>query len=355
MAGERKSKTDSLEDRFLSFLSSLDGAESIDDDVAEIDLEYRERADFLLNGRKIVLEVKSLKDDPEYKVEERLEKHRIREEFPLFYGTRDLKDVLKHLPGGDQINQEVFHALTRSIQGGVEKADRQIASTKESLGLPDACGVVAILNEEIGILSPNVIAFAVQRVLSKKKDGDLRYRNISYALILNESHVTRVDDQTDAFSIILLEGPCCSNDPAAEKYLDELPGKWSESQAAPLLSMSDPKKFPELHFEQTNSAVLNENVGTIRRQDLWRRNYHENRYLESLSDDAYFQHLAMIFDSYAPHMLVGADKLPEQKVREFLEGWTHALEEGNLRGVDMRHLYLHSEFMKNQSSEERGE
>ena len=153
MADQEKTERGSLEERFLEFLSSLRGVESIDDDFTKIELGCGPRADFLLDERRIILEVKTLKVDPKYKVEKRLNKYRARDDFPLFFGTQDIQGVLKHLHDGEAINEEIFHAITRSIQAGVEKANRQIGSTMVSLGLPGACGVVAMLNNSRSCMS----------------------------------------------------------------------------------------------------------------------------------------------------------------------------------------------------------
>ena len=80
-----------LEGRFMAFLEQLEGAESIDDTWSDAELSHGKRADFLLDQRRIVLEIKSLQADPEYKVEERLSAHRGRPEFPAFYWESDLK------------------------------------------------------------------------------------------------------------------------------------------------------------------------------------------------------------------------------------------------------------------------
>jgi hypothetical protein len=50
----------SLEERFKTFLGQLDNAESIDDMLSEAELAFGRRADFLLDGRHIALEIKSL-------------------------------------------------------------------------------------------------------------------------------------------------------------------------------------------------------------------------------------------------------------------------------------------------------
>ena len=49
---------------------------TVEDTLTEEELSCAKRADFLLNKRRIVLEIKSLKVDSKYKVEERLRPHR---------------------------------------------------------------------------------------------------------------------------------------------------------------------------------------------------------------------------------------------------------------------------------------
>ena len=54
-----------MEDRFKAFLSQMDNVESIDDTLSDAELVGGKRADFLLDGRRVVLEIKSLEADPE--------------------------------------------------------------------------------------------------------------------------------------------------------------------------------------------------------------------------------------------------------------------------------------------------
>ena len=103
----------SLEDRFQAFLDQLDGAESIDGSLSDTELSHGKRADFLLDQRRIVLEVKSLEADPEYKIEERLAAHRNRPEFPIFLWKADLNEILPYLPDGKEIRRQMFHAVMR--------------------------------------------------------------------------------------------------------------------------------------------------------------------------------------------------------------------------------------------------
>ena len=210
----------SLEDRFKAFLDRLDGAESIDDSLSNAELSHGKRADFLLDQRRIVLEVKSLKANPEYKIEERLAAHRNRPEFPLFFWKANLSEILPYLPDGEEIRRQIFHVVTRAVQGALKKADDQIRATKTALNLNHACGVVAILNEGIGILAPDLVTAKASEMLLGGGDNDVRYKQLAYVWIISESHMLVSKDGSEHLSVILLEGPTADDHATAGEYLD---------------------------------------------------------------------------------------------------------------------------------------
>jgi hypothetical protein len=39
-----------------------------------------------------------------------------------------------------------------------------------------------------------------------------------------------------------------------------------------------------------------------------------------------------------PHFLEGGHKLPFEQVAQFMEGWTHFLEEAEIRGLDLKKM-----------------
>lgn len=131
----------SLENRFLDFIAQLPGAESIDrlpSPPLPPGKKAPKRADFLLNERRVIVEVKSLVKDTAVKMEQVLSKHRHRPEFPHFYGEWPLDQVLVRLPDGQEIMGEVVRKVTTAVEDHFEKADDQIGDTRGFLGADDA-------------------------------------------------------------------------------------------------------------------------------------------------------------------------------------------------------------------------
>lgn len=324
----------------MAFLEQLESAESIDDTLSDAEVAHGKRADFLLDQRRIVLEVKSLEADPEYKIEERLSAHRRRPEFPVFYWEADLNEILPYLPDGEEIRREIFHAVTRAVQGALEKADDQLEATKIALGIPNACGVVAILNEKIGILAPELVSAKASQMLLKTKDGDLRYRHIAYVWIISESHRIGHEGGPEQLPLILMEGPTASDHVAAGEYLDGLQSKWAEFEGVPFSSLGKQKNFDGLTFEKRSvEPPSSANGEHLVRHEVWRRAYRQDPYLRSLSEEDFLEHAARIIGRMAPHFLKGGRKLAESAVAQLMEGWTHVLEEAEYRRLDMRKLH----------------
>lgn len=124
-----------LDRRFSSFLKTFPGAESLDDLLMSAKYDGERRADFLLFERRVIVEIKSLETDTSPKVETEIAKHREREDFPLFYGEVELNKVLKNLPDGQQINEQIFLRTTRSIEEATKSAEKQIENTAKLLGI----------------------------------------------------------------------------------------------------------------------------------------------------------------------------------------------------------------------------
>ena len=328
----------SLEDRFMTFIDRLEGSENIDDSLSNVELSYGKRADFLLNERKLILEIKSLKINPHYKIEERLSPHRNRPEFPLFYWKSDLDTILPNLPDGEKIRQDIFHAVTRAVQTALEKADDQIHATKTALNLESSCGVVAMLNENIDILSPDIVAAKANQMLLKLKNGDIRYRHISFVWIISQSHILVRKDGAEHLPLVLLEGPT-SNDYANDgKYLDYLQIKWAEFEGHKTLSRERLQNFEGVNFKKQSLERKDDREESLVRHELWRRRYRAQPYLRALSETDFLEHSARILTTMMPHFLTGGKKLPHAIVAQLMEGWTHILEEAEHRKLDMKKL-----------------
>lgn len=324
-----------LERRFHSFLSQLHGAENIDETFKSSELLPGKRADFLLNGRQIVLEMKSLEADPESKVHERLSSLQSRPDYPVFYWESDLREILSHLHDGDTIRREIGESVTRRVQKLIAASDDQLGATRESLNLDEAAGITVILNETIGILEPHIITAAASKILLKEAGAEYRYKHVHYVWIVSEAHSIRFDSATECLPMVILEGPLAEGYSAQGVYLSGLLQEWSKFEGMPLQAVVDLEGLGDLSFNRRTAQPLNEDVG-LTNHEVLKLAYRQNPYLRKLSEDVFIRHASDIIKMLAPSLLVGGKKQPKQTVMTLQKLFTDVLEEAEYRRLDMR-------------------
>ena len=194
---------DTFLNRFTGFLGAQVGAEAID--LLDLTKEQAaaDHADYFLQARHIVVEIKSLQTDTAPKMQPILAPHMDRPEFQEVSST-GLDPVLETIPDGDEIRETLYRAITESVEGAVEKANRQIRETKRTFDIPDAYGLLIILNDAVWILPPTTVAKRVAQCFTKRtRAGEPRFVEINAAWLLNERHLTNVAGRKAVMDLIL--------------------------------------------------------------------------------------------------------------------------------------------------------
>jgi hypothetical protein len=220
-----------LAERFSDFLNSREDVENID----ALPLQRNpSKADYFAEKRGVIIELKSLETDTEHRIEEILKPHRSRPEFPDFFGGWDLRQVLLYLPDGEEIGHLIAKVVTDSIERLFRKANSQIRSTKYVFGLPDATGLLILLNQHIDVLSPNLIIYRLRKAAGKRHpDGALQFTEIQHVMLISEAHYNPGPNNSMGFLILhqpLVNGRSFGHD----DFLHSLGKSWSQYNNAPL-------------------------------------------------------------------------------------------------------------------------
>ena len=327
----------SLNDRFKAFLSQLPFAEAIDDLKLPPEFDESKRADFLIENRKAIIELKSLESDPEHKIHTELESHQDRDEYPLFYGELELDKVLKHLPDGEQIKKKLFYKISRSIEQSFREADKQIRATKDILNCPDSIGLLVLLNEDISVLSPEIISFRVSQLLARADDdGSPHYRSITSVWFILESFSLKTRKGGKLLPLIVIDGPGAAERPELTNILNIFQSNWAAFNGVPYVT-ANIGKIVDSDFIRL-SELEKEHQQFMPRHVLWRKQYRDNPYLKSLSDDAVLTHGVRLLSFMTPNFLKDGYRIPFDQMAQFMEGWTHFLEEVRIRGLDLKKM-----------------
>jgi hypothetical protein len=218
----------SLKERFETFIRAFDGFENIGALLKDCDPIAKNRADYLLSGRAIIVEQKSLDVDPTARPQNYANKLMAQRRL-IAFGTVSTKML------SDDLRREFVLDLAKNLDAIVAKADRQTQDTRDIFAIPDALGVLVILNEKASMLDPQVIHYALANVFQKKTaDGSLRYPANDGVILIPEAHAF---DTPHGQRIPLLKFTS-PHGRANERFLqfcDRLFDAWSRFNGVPLI------------------------------------------------------------------------------------------------------------------------
>lgn len=324
-----------LESRFTRFLEGLPGAESIDRLALPHDPRHRRKADFLLENRKVIVELKTLTDDPSHKVEATADKHHGRKDWPLFYGTADVRKVLSNLPDGEAIYRKMVNALGRSVETAVRSAEEQVTHTRSVLDLPDSAGVLVILNDSVDVLDPNVVGHRVVQLMRRARTGNNETKKLDFVWLLFESHTMGVVQGAPNVPCFLIHGERKDRFPWFDDFYYDLVCRWASANGgiARKGEVLDPSAINFVPMREVTSVPPE----VLPRQEWWRRQYHARPHLRELSDDELLARGANLMLRLAPCFVKGAASNAAEQTG-VMEEFTHFIEEINFRGLDMRRI-----------------
>ena len=177
--------TDSLEARMIEFLEGENSTESLDG--AEFDKinGSKSKADYLLGARGLVAELKTLNASPEKRIKQRLNERLSQPDAPVVFGTLDVSRIIDRLPDRDVISKMMVDMAGRPVRRHLQKANDQIGGIKNRLGLPDAGGLVILMNESERLVDVSAIGCSLKAAFETVEGG---YPHITNVWVTVESH-----------------------------------------------------------------------------------------------------------------------------------------------------------------------
>lgn len=220
--------------RFEAFIRTIRGFESIDELLRTAQVEGKKRADYLLWDRQIIVEQKVLLDDPADKpqkfVNELMKRGRI-----LAYGTASTNRIFAGMHDGDEQKRRMFLSVTKGLEASFAAADKQTRDTRKIFSIPDAVGMVVILNVSSPTLHPDLVRYGLSQVLLKRRDdGSIRYPNNDGVVMISEAHTDISEGRRGA--------PCYSSptphtkcEMGVREFSDALIQAWATFNGVPLV------------------------------------------------------------------------------------------------------------------------
>jgi hypothetical protein len=220
---------------------SKKGVESVDHLLKHCVLEGLQRADYLVCNRRVVIEQKSIDVNPDYKIQQFLEKLASDGRLP---GVRQenwsLAELLSKVPNGAALFDELRERVTKVLDDIIAKADHQTKDTKETFSIPDAIGVVVVLNENAPLMFPDIAMVKLFDMLRKRRqDGELRYVHNHVIVLISEAHVIRSVEDTTMFNMATVYSEAGNHIPLATAFTESLKEQWAAFNNAGYLESSE--------------------------------------------------------------------------------------------------------------------
>jgi hypothetical protein len=322
----------SLEKRFCDFLNSIPGCERIDELSLPVTKGQR-KADYLLGHREVIVELKSLTRDTSHKIEPLVDRHRDRIEFPLFYGEADLRKVLAHLPDGEEIYRRIYLSTTRSVEDALRSAEEQISHTRVAMNLPRAPGVLIMLNENIDLLNPQVVAHRIAELMRRPRTGNSASERLDFSVLIFESHIV-LDRNNANYPIVTIPGHRSETLYWLDTLLSDLLSRWARANEADLVQGI---RLPDANFV-SKPAASKETPTQMKRGELWAMQYRANPYLRALDDQSVLRIGAELMRKSQGVFLKGSRPPSRDEMLSFNEQLAHFFEEARYRALDLRQM-----------------
>lgn len=231
---------------------------------------------------------------------------------------------------------DIGDQLTKGLESPVRKANKQIRDAKKFFGLMKSHGILNVLNDAVEVLSPEVLAKGLHRLMRKKDSkGNPRFTEISAVLILTDLHVIKTLVGTEAIPCITITNDFVGGHEEVTQYLQWLQEKWAAYNGRLFISTDIDIFCKSVKFAKRKQQ--NPQPELLSNSEIWKREYSRVPYLEKLTKDDLFKHGKQIFSETTRGTLKGDhDKPDSERLKRLMEIGTHFLEEINRRGIDFR-------------------
>ena len=174
-----------LEARMVSFLEGEPSSESLDGPAFAQVNGSQTKADYLLGGRRIIAELKTLTASPLDRTEQRLKARLEQPGAPIAFGTVGVSRLIEGLPDRDAVAKMMVDMAGRAVRRHLQKANDQIAAIKERFDIADAAGLLILMNDAEPMIDAAAIGYTLKTAFETVGGG---YPHITNVWANIESH-----------------------------------------------------------------------------------------------------------------------------------------------------------------------
>lgn len=153
------------------------------------DQRLADKADYLLGGRGLIAELKTINADPHKRIEKGLKERFAQPDAPIVFGTLGISKVIEGLPDNQAVSKMMVDIAGRAVRRHLQKANDQIGAIKERLNLPNVGGLVILMNDAEPMIDASAIGYTLKSAFENVESG---YPHITNVWMSVESHRIRM-------------------------------------------------------------------------------------------------------------------------------------------------------------------
>lgn len=323
---------------FKSFMSKYDVIEDIDliVDKAPSGVTI---ADYAIRNL-LVIELKTLKEDPAQKIDEYLHQVMERSDFPAIYGDFDFRKVISILPDSKKIITDIETKAFRQIEKVISKANKQIKSTIQYLNMDSQTyGTLIIINELADFFEPDVLVDYIKRKLVSRSNGELRFSNIHQVILFQGTHKLK----NSSYDGIVLPIYGIENGSLATTEISVTADRFLTKmlEAYSIFNKFNHQVSDNFDLMMEIEKIEEESRKPLNGQERIEENYRLNRYMEYFTEEELIE-----FGSTIVSVMIAVglrDKpliLKQSQKRYFFKAFVELIEESRLRPFDLKKLRI---------------
>lgn len=324
---ERRGGSPDLPAAFTAYVTGPLRGRALDDQFNSESADG-EFPDFGVFRDLVLIEMKHLESDQQERIQAVLEEKILPNEKPIFYGQRTTAINRGTFSNADEIIGAIITKLNRSLEGVLSKANRQFRSYRGRHPRKNEMNVCVVLNSAHSDYTPEIVVHAVHSKMKHRNEGRQRFESIDAVLYLSEKHFTQLPDGRAAHPIAIYEGSGVLVNGWKRPILDRIIEGWS------LFRTGGP---PEFGDDPGGFRTVEDIPDRMTRSDAWRLEYARAPYLSALSIPQLrtFFHRTVAVNSLT-FVIGNWDKPKPEETADAMRRFSHAIEEINRRGIDMR-------------------
>lgn len=271
---ERTGPVEPLTPRVERFICEALQGQSLDDPEHSEQL----RPDYSCLRGLVAIELKTLEDDGEERIENLVEQLRQRSDWPMFLGSAPLQSFIQNTNDPDGLGKKVLERIGRGITRPLQKANRQLEAHERDHPRPNLVKILVLVNEDHEAYDPHTVSYVLWHAVRREEaDGSARFAHVDAIIYFTERHATVVQNLL-TFPLTVIEGYGIYDAPWKSDVVEFIQRRWMRHCRYPELSVDDQPQASDF-------STIDHVPESMRRQDLWRLGYRRNPYLKPLTKE----------------------------------------------------------------------